>query len=296
MHYFSSFVTLLLLLPSLLSARVLVMTHCYNKPEYICYQQRTFQKFLKDDYEFVVFNDASSPAIAEQVQALCSSLQVRSIRVPQKIHKKPYYLPRQHGVGGASAECAETIQYMLDTVGFDHPDVVVLIDSDMFLVRPFSIRDCLGVNDVVAHPQVKKGPQGPIIHFLPNLLFFNMPQLVDKRALCFNLGRIDGVFTDSGGFTHYYISRHPALKWHKIDCINTSIQEDGARLSPEVRAFLHHYPRLFQPSNWNRYGYEFYNDYSFLHFRAGSNWNQASPQAFQERKDFLLQALDEILQ
>ena len=37
--------------------RVLMITHAYNEPEFIRMQAETFKKFMKDDYEFVVFNN-----------------------------------------------------------------------------------------------------------------------------------------------------------------------------------------------------------------------------------------------
>ena len=48
-------------------SKVLIITHAYNRPEFIPLQDITFKKFLKDDYEFVVFNDARDPKIKKDI-------------------------------------------------------------------------------------------------------------------------------------------------------------------------------------------------------------------------------------
>ena len=37
--------------------KILIITHNYNRPDFIEIQSATFKKFLQDDYEYVVFND-----------------------------------------------------------------------------------------------------------------------------------------------------------------------------------------------------------------------------------------------
>ncbi len=49
-----------------LSAKVLLFTFAYNRPELIELQYKTFKKFLLDDYELIVINDAKSPDMIKQ--------------------------------------------------------------------------------------------------------------------------------------------------------------------------------------------------------------------------------------
>ena len=78
------------------SEKILIITHAYNRPEFIEIQHKTFQKFLADEYEFVVFNDARTDAMANQISEACQTNGVRCIRIPQEIHTRPY-LPRRPG-------------------------------------------------------------------------------------------------------------------------------------------------------------------------------------------------------
>ena len=53
--------------------KILIITHAYNRPEFIEIQHLTFQKFLADEYEFVVFNDAPTDAMANQISKACQT-------------------------------------------------------------------------------------------------------------------------------------------------------------------------------------------------------------------------------
>ena len=278
--------------------KVLVMTHCFNKPEFIIWQYETFKRFLKDDYEFVVFNDAKNRQYSEQVQDICHHLQIRCIKVPQSVHRPPYYLPRDPSRGGASAECAETIQYMYDTIATQHPGIAVIIDSDMFLIREFSFEKLINGFDIGAHPQYRIGKnRGMIVkHFLPNLLIFNMPQLPGKYELDFNLGEIDGTMVDTGGCTHYYIQNYPQLKWLETAGTTETLNENNTQLTSEEINQLKACKRLFALMTKMEFDYEFYVNYTFLHFRAGSNWNMIDPKKMHAKTKLFVDMFEELLQ
>jgi hypothetical protein len=295
--------SLLFIPTSFLSAKILILTHSFNKPEFIPWQYHTFKKFLKDDYEFVVFNDAPNRKLNQQIHETCSHLGVSCIDVPQAIHQPPFYLQRDPHTGGPSAECAETIQYMLDMKGFDYPGIAVIIDSDMFLIRPFSIVDYLQNYDVGApvNPQVRlsylhNGKDEKIAHFLPNLMFFNMLTLPDKTTLNFNLGCIDGVHTDTGGFTHYYIKEHPNLRWKDNNMKNTALNKAELEEKEEHINYIKNHKRLLKLTTEMPFDFEFYIDYAFLHFKAGSNWNKLDGNKFNKKTSMAYEILNELLQ
>ena len=56
--------------------RVLIVTHSYNKPDFIELQYKLFKKFLHDDYDFVVFNDASNATFENAISAICKALNI----------------------------------------------------------------------------------------------------------------------------------------------------------------------------------------------------------------------------
>lgn len=287
---------LCMMLVQICDAKVLIMTHCFNKPEFIIWQQKTFAKLLQDDYEFVVFDDAPNEEISNEVQSICHQYSVRCIRVPQTIHQFPYYLPRIDGVGGPSAECAETIQYMLDTVGFDYPGIVVVIDSDMFLIRKYSIEKKLKNNHLAATPQLRIDQNGSkIVYLLPNLMFFNMATLPNRRSLNFNLGEINGVRVDSAGYTYFYLINNPKLKWSKLGCVTVPFTVAAVSLNSKIISELKSYSKLYQLMHSMEFDYEFYADYAFMHFRAGSNWYNMDDTTSSKKTRLLRDAIQEII-
>lgn len=224
----------LLTLTHVVHAELLVMTHTYNQPELIYWQNATFKKFLKDDYQFVVFNDAPDAETSQETRALCDALEIQCIDVPQSIHNHlaPYLPGSRNPFGDPSAECADTIQYMLDTLGFDHPGIVAVFDSDMFLIREISIEKEMQEYAIGGHPQYRQGSHERITYLLPNLVFLDMRKLPDKRSLNFNVGRIDGVNVDTGGYTYYYLQQHPKCHGSKPIVSPPPIWKQGPPWSP----------------------------------------------------------------
>lgn len=270
---------------ALLEGKVLIMTHCFNKPEFIEWQARLFDKFLIDDYEFVVFNDAPNDYLFNQTEKICRQLNLKCIPVPQEIHSIR---------NGPSEACSDTIQYMMNTMGFDFPGIAVIIDSDMFLIREFSIEETMKDFDICAYPQVRYGIHEEINYLLPNLMFFRNENLPDKYHLCFDLGLIDGVATDSAGHTYYYLKRHPEVRWLQTNLFY-NLEVDSSPVSRELIDEYMRYPLVWQLLTEKKFDYEFYIDFAFFHFRAGSNWNNMDRKALTEKTNMARLALESLL-
>lgn len=56
------------------SEKILILTYSYNRPEFIEWQHKTFEKFLLDDYEMIVFNDADNVVMSSQIKSMCKNL------------------------------------------------------------------------------------------------------------------------------------------------------------------------------------------------------------------------------
>lgn len=276
---------------SSISASLLIMTHAYNKPEYIIWQTATFKKFIMDEYQFIVFNDAEDPKMQCEIRNICDKLKVNCIDVPQEIHHNENpYLPTIKG-RSPSEDCADTVQYMLDTVGFFHQGITVLVDSDMFLIKEISIESIMESYDIAANLQIRNGNTEEIQYFLPNLIFFNMRTFPDKEQLKFNLGMIDGVFNDAGGFTHFYIKTHPSLKWLKTDCRYQLFPNSPK----EILEHFQKYPKMYNLMFEKKYDVEFYVNFNFIHFRAGSNWYKMDNTKWGEKLNACYEGLKDVL-
>lgn len=286
---------LIFFLPFQLNANVLIMTHNYNRPDFIELQYKTFKKFLKDDYEYVVFNDAKDENKKLEIEAMCAYYNIRCIRIPQEIHTRPY-LPRNPGenLQEANVRHANCCQYSMDNLGFDHNGIVCIFDADLFPVRPFSITEYMRDKDIAAMILPPRG--GKIYYICPIISMFSMNKLPEKRTLNFNVSLINNVTADSGGCTYHYLKKHPELvvkhinvvySWqlflgdaHVFMPINTSCPADVKTSCYERLGFNKEEISFFfnQPDT-----FEFYLENHFLHYRGGSNHTR-DPQSYVNNK------------
>lgn len=274
-----------------LQSKILIFTYSYNRPDFIKLQYKTFKKFLKDDYKFVVFNDARDPHLYKQIKATCKKLGIDCIKIPQEIHDRPY-LQRWPGEGlhDPAVRNCNVVMYSLDHYGFEHDDIIVLLDSDMFLVKPFSIKKFMQNYDVAAVPQ---GRSPDIRYLWIGLAFLNMRTMPNKTTINFNCGKIDGIGVDAGGQTHHYIKNNPTARIHDMNLIHLSgfaCSECNAQNNKFVcthnteslreRNFDTNFIRFIQASPPAGYYHdcymEFLLDQTFLHYRSATNWDGKS--------------------
>lgn len=272
----------LLAMPISCIAKVLFITHSYNRPEFIEMQYKTFKKFMSDDYEYVVFNDAKDESFMHQINNTCAHNNIRCIRVPQDIHTRPY-LRRMPGdnLQQANIRHANCVQYSLDVIGFDYDGIVCILDSDMFLVRPISLENYMADKHIASF--MKRAPN-KIFCLCPAFCILNMKMLPNKKSLDFNTGKIYGWPVDSGGFTYYYLINHPELRVvsasslysHQLFLGDTHLNRSADHSIPkEVKAAF--YENIgFNDTEINFLlkkpdTFEFYLDNHFLHYRDGSN-------------------------
>jgi hypothetical protein len=269
-------------------AQILIFTYAYNRPDFIELQYKTFKKFLKDDYMFVVFNDARDYSMIHAIEAMCMQCGIGCIPIPQQIHDQPYLtrLPAEK-FHDPSVRTANVIQYSLNTLGFNHDDIVCIIDSDMFLIKEFSIKNYMENADIAGHKQLRGN--GKISYVWNGIVFLNMPQLPNKNMLDFNCGQIDGYAVDTGGYTHHYLKNNPAVKIRYIEGPRyiSDFRFNNYAHTTELLKGMHFSPALIEfiqtaPSN-----IEFFLDYTFVHYRSGSNWDKKSFE-YHEKKTRIL--------
>jgi len=286
-------------------AKVLVMSYHYNRPDFIEIQHKTFEKFLEDDYEFVVFNDAKTPHLEQAIVHMCKKYNIKCIRINPEIHNHPY-LQRWPGEGynSPSVRCSNGVQYSLDTLAFDHQGLAVVMDSDMFLIRPFSIEKYMKNTDLAGVPQGRGNAHNRIRYVWIGLVFLNMNTLPERRTINFNCGRVDGIPVDAGGCTHHYLKNHPEIKVKNIGILhnqNTLCQE--CRVSGKYRC-THNNKKLERLGfNKNEIDFlqigppniEFLLNNTFLHYRGGTNWDNQSASFHNNKTSILNNFINTIL-
>lgn len=186
--------------------KILIMTPTSNHPEYIALQAQGFKKFLKDPYEFMVFNDASNETDRKAIDAMCASLAITCVRVPQENRKIGTVF------SWASYRHGQAINYLMQQVGIKYDGVAVLIDSDLFLIKEFSIHSFFNGYDLAG---VRQGELGSRTEYIwPGLLFLRMNKLPDKETMRFAPEETPagkrGV--DTAGSLYHYLNAHPTIR------------------------------------------------------------------------------------
>jgi hypothetical protein len=206
-----------------LFSTVRILTFHYNQADFIELQYRTLKKFLSDDFELIVFNDAATLENKEWIEEVCDDLGIKCIRFEPEWHlidplnlylierlKEPSTINLWDWTSFDSVEevaahpsirHCHVIQYALDHFGYGHDDLVVLMDGDNFLIKPISFRDLLGSNDLLGCSRQcdhhgfyrKQGLEAPPPSkdrlWLPWVVFiaFNPSKLPSPRELKFHV-------------------------------------------------------------------------------------------------------------
>jgi hypothetical protein len=289
----------------LFGEKVLIFTYNYNRPDFIEIQDRTFKKFLKDDYEFVVFNDASNQEMCDKINQTCDQLNIRCMRIPQEIHDWPYLKRWDHETSWQhpSIRNSNVVQYSLNTLGFQHPGIVVLLDSDIFLIKDFSIRQFLEGFDVAAIPQIKGQEPNIINYFWIGIVFLNMTTMPNKDTIDFNCGRIEDVFVDAGGQTYHYLTHNPSVRLKNIHHFHSSFFLCDTCRQLNIETCIHNTETLkFYGFNENEIKFlhagptncEFIHNRTFFHYRGGTNWDNRSQEYHQKKTNNLNEFINDL--
>jgi len=264
--------------------KVLIITHVHSRPDFIELHVKTFKAFLKDDYEYVVFNDAANENMCKQMEQTCQRLGVKCIRIPQHLHVRP----------DAGARHMDGIRYSLEIMGFEHDGIVLMIDSDMFLIRPFSVVEYMQGYALIGGAQYRSNETQQVTYIFPGLVFMDMGALPNKRSLNFDGGYIHGLACDVGGHLYYYMQNNPGLKYKLFNPLSTNhlpaTEKELQELGYDSRTI--HFIKSLRPEQ----GMEFHADNNFLHYYAGgSNWPGYSAEYLREKTRLLNNYIEQIL-
>lgn len=260
-------------------------------PEFVELQFRSFEKYMDEPFEFIVFNCdqaiSKTPEKAAEVSRICHSLGIQTIDIPRDREMEAYWLTLApghqlfnsdgrfvRGIGG------DTFNYMLQWAWqryLPHEQgKICFCHSDVFLIEPIRLSDYLVEHSLVAplsHKETKQPPQrageligtgganehdlvtehATITYMWEALMLADIPKLPDLTTLDWWPSVVEGVWTDTGGKTHYYLKAHPEIKLLEI---GQSGCHDDATVD-------------FHPA---RYSFFHLGEKRLLHYYSGSRW------------------------
>lgn len=262
---------------------ILILSSYYNRPDFIELQHKTFQRFLKDPYIFIIFNDASDSQLRAAISRECARFNIECIDVPFSIHNNNFSKRYLGEPLTFENRAIQAMQFGLSLKGLVYDGLVMYIDSDMFLVKDLSVQEFLKGFDLAGVYEC----QDSICYINPSLVFFNMSQLPDKKNINFFPERIGDMVVSGGGSMYKYFKKNSEVKLKSIDHI-LSINLDLCVNSFCLQAnnLCSHNLELFRTYGFNVDQIEFLENHprnieflcnnSFLHYRNGSNWDPKS--------------------
>jgi len=245
-----------------------VLTAVVNNPIFIQIQYYTLKKYMKCDYEFIVFNDAKTfpdycnggdIRIKNNIEEVCKKLGIKCINIPNNHHKKKL---------DYSLRASDSFNFIL-SFQKQYPDKYLLLDSDMFLIDDFDLSDYENYDSSVVLQSRNNG----IINYIWNgLYYFDINKM--KNIDLLNWDCTYGC--DTGGMTQqwlklqilnkekiYFIKHLSSLAWDEKEIPENL--KDNEKLIEFIKS---------DPRNKNGKFYCEIYDNKFLHYRAGGNWEK----------------------
>lgn len=221
-----------------------IFTAVVNRPDFVSLQDKLFKKFLKNNYQFHVVDDSIDVKIEEQFRSIC------------ELNNIEYYRkPISNVVMNPAQACAHTVQWTYNNlICKNHlQDIVLFLDSDMFLIDDFDIEKYMEDTIIAGLPQTR----GHVTYMWNGIMLFNMPKILDKN-IDFSEGIVDGEMTDVGGHTYWYFK-------------NTGIEMK--KTNQEFPTYPTHFNDIDLQKDSGGYDMELHLDDKFLHYRAATNWH-----------------------
>ena len=160
--------------------------------------RRQYVKYLKDDYEFIVFNDSSDPKIHKDIQTIAEYNKAKHVKVPQTMHK----------CFNPSGGYAETLNWSVhEYAAIGDFDIIVLTHTDIFPICQISMSEILGNYIVASTTEFRKIGDIGVSYLYPAFTIINMKSLKQIGVHELDFGLAPGV--DTGGKTKDFIAKYP---------------------------------------------------------------------------------------
>lgn len=235
---------------------------------------RYFKKYMKDNFEYIVFNDASNIQMEKNINLITSSNNISCVRVPQEIHK----------IHNPSSCYATTLNWAVQEYAVKNKcDIIVLVHSDVFPICEVSILDILGENILASTMEFRMINEKGVNYLYPAFTIINMNKLNNPSELDFGLA--PGL--DVGGNTQGFIKNHANevkfISHHQITYfMHTLNNEPIAKYFEKDLAICRSHGLS---AGWVADG--------FFHYMAGSQWNSGENTNFaighKKRMDLFLE-------
>ena len=292
------FLSLVISLCSSLYAKITLVTIAFNRPEFIELQYKSLCTFLEDDWEQIIFINATNPKTKKQLIQECKKYNIQYVLVPVDQDERLSV----HG---------QATNFAFAQLLSERVEKVVLFENDCFLLRPFSIeRDFAGYDLAYISRYYFYKEATPAIentkfdhenfYINPMFCFLDLSKLPDPHQIKWRFYYIDWYFLDTGGEMYPYLRNHPNIVKREIK-EHTQFENflDFFRLTEKQYAQLQsEAPPAMLPALTplltfckNRDAIHFFHDFAVVHYSDGSRIWRFLPQNLRAKKWQLVQQL-----
>jgi hypothetical protein len=243
-----------------------IYTFAHKRPDFVVLQIHSFNKYLQEPFEFTVFNVANFDMFSRstlnsnynEIHRICGAYGIKCIDVERDqalVNKHQGYEPVQifsqwGELGNPCIACAYPLCWGWDNFICKQNDPVLILDSDMFLLKPSKFSPVLEKHHICYVPQNSDN-----IEYMWNGIILTNPAIIpDSSTINWFCGNIKGnIPVDVGGQTYRYLETHTELS-------TLYIGQENVWDDPELN---------FHPSDYQTLWIE---NNPVLHYRRGSNW------------------------
>ena len=224
-----------------------IYTYSHNRPDLIKPQYESLKRHIKDDFEFIVFNNERagsnpfsgySPDRVQEIFDVCNEIGIECIRVdldPQYQFINGYkQFEGDSFTGDGSQVCGYAFTWGWQHYISKNDCISLIIDSDMFFIKDISIAEMIEGYNLSIIPSYRysrkysDGDPGEIALKYPwnGIVIADIPNLPNPSELKWDLGIFNGQSCDVGGGGHKYLSDYEnELKIKYMDQV--SVQRDA---------------------------------------------------------------------
>ena len=278
--------------------KINIITTVSAWPEALQAQRYLLNRYSAESFNFIgVIDTSPTPnpwnlwdpklrGIAEKIaQEFCDEV----IMMPEELHfnrRKLFPATKVSKAKYSNERAADVLQFVFEKKILNSTTPTLILDSDMFPIGTFSITKSLDLNSIRGVIQNRKGRFGRDVKYYWNgILMFDPPRLQYLEDFSFDCGKVLGSKVDTGGHSYWWIKKIEEAGLYgelgfinHFSSLNWQINDFKGNLPEGIRQFIMNDDR-------NRGGkvYSEIYDQTFLHYRAGSNWREESPQVVQDR-------------
>ena len=254
-----------------------------NRSDLIELQMQSFKKYVQEDFTFTILNNSKidRPEQYDGINEMCRKWginvfdveRVPSLEAKCNATEKSCRVFNRHG-SWSNPNCAGLYGccYTWEFHILKEKGPVCLLHPDVFFNYPVILTDYLQTTPLCFMPQSRPGLDG--VHMHDALVLADMSKLPNPEQINWWGSRVNGIDTDIGGQSFFYLKAHPELKPLLIE---QRFIEDDTSVD-------------FHPSEYEIILIN--NKPIGIHYLRASNWNYRSPEYHDLKTKWLIEKLN----